>query len=254
MNIIVLVYKEAKYLNNCINSLIKQAVHSRLILTSSTADLTRFVNNNSIEFALNNDYIINQISSDWNFALRINDSKYFTLAHQDDIYLENFSKEVCEAINKYPEALIYFTDYAELIDDRIKRWNMILLIKRLLLLPFYFKRSIKSRTIKKLVLSFGSPICCPSVTYNKEQLGKFEFSPEFHINLDWDAWWRLASGDGVFVFIPKILILHRIHDDAETTKAKKDNRRYIEDRMMLEKIWKYKLIARIIHFFYRLSY
>ncbi|MDD3050799.1 MAG: glycosyltransferase [Candidatus Cloacimonetes bacterium] len=254
MIIVVLAYNKCSFFQECLSSLFDQRIKVKIIVSTSTP-IEKILNiAEKFDILVSINHNSGGIASDWNFALNHCGNKYATLAHQDDVYLSNYISEVSSCIKKHPRALIYFSDYAEIINNQVIRWNLRLIVKRILLMPFYFKRSIKCKFIKKLILSFGSPICCPSVTYNKEQLGNFEFSPDFHINLDWDAWWKLANRKGAFVYIPKVLVYHRIHNEAETSKAKRDNRRFIEDEKMFKKIWGTSLFSSFLLKIYKISY
>lgn len=122
-----------------------------------------------------------------------------------------------------------------------------------MLLPFYFKNQIKNKAIKKLILSFGSPIPCPSVTYNKHLIGDFLFDDKYKVNLDWDAWLRLAKMDGYFYFVNMPLLLHRIHNDSETSSGILNNTRYEEDLKIFSQIWGSN-IGNFISNLYKLSY
>jgi hypothetical protein len=89
--------------------------------------------------------------------------------------------------------------------------------------------------------------------YNLEMLSNFQFSNEFSINLDWDAWYRMAKMNGRFVYIPNRLLKHRIHQDSETTIGLKNNLRQAEDLKMFGYFWP-KFIAKLLARFYAGSY
>ena len=42
--------------------------------------------------------------------------------------------------------------------------------------------------------------------YNTDMLSNFRFSGDYTINLDWDAWLRMADMIGTFVYVPQILL------------------------------------------------
>ena len=73
--------------------------------------------------------------------------------------------------------------------------------------------------------------------YDLDRLRSFSFSEEYHVNLDWDAWLRMADMDGSFVFENAILVGHRIHKDSETTRQIANAGRSAEDRRMMRRIW-----------------
>ena len=63
---------------------------------------------------------------------------------------------------------------------------------------------------------------------------------------------RLSAISGAFIYCSKILTLHRIHQDSETTKILKDNERTKEDLYMFRKFWP-EGIARILCSLYSTS-
>lgn len=250
-------YKESPYLERCLRSLQKQTIQSEIILTTSTP--SKFLNDICLKYNLK--YLVNSepggIASDWNFAFRQAKTKYLTLAHQDDIYLPAYTESTLKKVKKYLrlEPSIIFTDYYECDQKDNLRITNLLRIKKFLLLPAVFSEKLKSPFWKKSILAFGSSISCPGVTYNLDLLRKynFKFDEDFTVDLDWKAWHDLAETEGAFLFINKRLFAHRIHEEAETTNALSDNRRYIEDEIMFEKFWP-KAMAKFLLKIYTLSY
>ena len=82
----VCAYKESPYLEDCLQSLMAQTVDSHIIMATSTPN--DFIS--SIAEQYNLPLFVNHgeggITQDWNFAYTHADSKYVTIAHQDDIY------------------------------------------------------------------------------------------------------------------------------------------------------------------------
>lgn len=239
---VVCAYQESPYLEICLNSLIKQSVQSNIIIVTSTEN--QFIRNIAKKYnILLFSHDDGGIGKDWNFGLKTAKTKYVTLAHQDDVYNKEYLSHVMQAFSKYSDTLIAFSDYNELRDGKIICKNKNLKIKRTLLFPLKFNG--KKRLIKRAVLSFGNPICCPSVTYNKMLLENFVFDLKWSTNLDWSAWERLSRREGRFVYIDKPLMLHRIHEESETSNTIMNNQRAKEDLDMLAKFWP-KNIAKYI--------
>jgi hypothetical protein len=115
------------------------------------------------------------------------------------------------------------------------------------------KNNLKHVFWKKRMLSLGCPIAAPSVMYNLEQINNFEFNNEFSINLDWDAWYRLAIKKGRFVFVKHKLMKHRIHQESATTLGLNSNKRQEEDLIMFKRLWPTP-IAKLISAIYAKSY
>jgi len=250
---VVLAYKESPYLEECILSLIKQTIKSKIVLSTSTP--SEFLFNISSKYNL--PIKINQrnegIASDWSFAYRTAETDYVTLAHQDDIYKPDYAAS-CLRKAKKTTSLILFTDYIESFKGKIRKNNLLLLVKRFIITPFFlFKPSISSSFYKKLLITFGNPISCPTVMYNKTLIGKFEFDKEFSMNLDWEANFRLATMPGDFVYLDQKLVLRRIHSDSESTNALKNYRRQYEDQLLFEKVWP-KFMVKILLKLYSIGY
>ena len=108
----------------------------------------------------------------------------------------------------------------------------------------------KSKFIKRRTLSLGNAICCPSVTINKKITGKNPYKTKLKCDLDWDTWDKMSQYKGDFLYIPKELMQHRIHEASETSNLIENNIRLEEDMLMLERYWP-KPIAKFIMKFYK---
>lgn len=239
---IICAYKESAFLEECIQSLQNQTVNSEIQMITSTPNdyIEKLANQYHIPLAVNADGGIGQ---DWNFALKQARTKYVTLAHQDDLYFENYCEKILVKLNKFSDAQIVFSDYCEIRNNQKVVKNKNLSIKRMLLTPL--RISNKSKWMKRRAISMGNAICCPAVTYNLRKIGDFKFHTNWKTNLDWDAWERLSRNDGRFVYIPEILMGHRIHEESETSNTIKNNDRSKEDLIMLEKFWPKSIAKKI---------
>ncbi|WP_461451704.1 glycosyltransferase [Mucilaginibacter sp.] len=248
---VIPVYKQSPFLETCIQSLLNQRVNSTIILTTSTpTDFSKH-----IAEKYNFDYYVSDkggIANDWNFALSKASSQWATIAHQDDIYEPDFTDKLLKSVTN--DTLIAFTDYEDLVDGQARRSNLNSFVKKALLFPFAFKRNIKSTILKKSVLIFGDPICCPSVSFNLKALGNnFKFSPDYTVALDWYAWYEIAAKKGAFCFINKKLMKHRIHAESETTLKLSEGKRRQEELQIFKLIWGDK-IAGVFSWIYTLGY
>ena len=248
----VCAYGESEYLEECIVSLEKQSSPSSIILCTATpsAFLDGIVKRHGIRQFLNRGP--HGIAEDWNFAYASADFPLVTLAHQDDIYDPDYLGNVLESINRERKPLIAFTDYYELRNgekvyaDTIKN----LRIKETTLLPLRIHAAQRSRWIRRRILSMCDPICCPSVTYVKDNLPDVLFEPHFASDLDWEAWEKLSKLKGSFCYLHEPLMGHRIHQESTTTKViGADKGRSDEDLEMYMKFWP-KPIAVWINRFY----
>lgn len=253
---VIPVYKESPYLEQCIQNLLDQTVKSKIIVTTSTP--STFTENIAATYGI--PYFINDtgqkgIASDWNFALLKSDTKLVTIAHQDDIYERDYVATVTAKIKnrKNDNLLMAFTNYIDLVNDKARTTSLNAFVKSSLLLPFVFTETIQHTFLKKLILLFGDPVCCPSVTLNMDALGDFKFPVAYKCALDWYAWYELAQRDGAFMYIDKKLIQHRIHIDSETTHQLNNGIRQQEERQIFELMWG-KRFAKIISKIYAIGY
>lgn len=238
---VICAYKESAFLEECIKSLVNQNIKSNIIISTSTPN--DHINNLALKYEI--PVYINDgekgIGQDWNFGVSKTNTKFVTIAHQDDVYEKNYSEEILKKMDD--KTVIAFTKYKEIKNGEVIDLTRNLKIKEIMLLPFRFFK--KSKFIKKLILSLGSPICCPSVTLNTDKVGKTPFIIGMKSNLDWNTWVTLADAKGKYIYINKYLMYHRIHQESETSKTIVDNVRLEEDYMMFRKFWP-KFIADIL--------
>jgi len=250
----ILAYKESPFIEDCILSLKKQTVKSNMFIATSTPSdfLTQLAEKYNVPIFVTESG--KGIAHDWNFSLKQATTKYLTLAHQDDIYLQDYTENCLKEAEHFNDTLICFTNYMEIVGVSDRDNTTLLKIKRLILRFFMpFNKGIKRIFWKKRMISFGCPIAAPSVMYNLQNVGDFNFTNEFHINIDWDAWYRLANMKGRFVYINQKLMKHRIHEESATTKGLQNNNRQKEDLMMFERLWP-KQFAKFIARTYAKSY
>lgn len=248
----VCAYKESPYLEECIQSIKKQNVPTDIIVSTSTpnAHIESICKKYDVPMYINEGE--KGIAQDWNFAYKMADAELVTIAHQDDIYLPNYTEAIMRMAEHVREPLILFTDYAELRNGEIVKNNKLLKIKRIMLYPLRFKCFWNSRFVRRRILSLGSPIACPAVTYVKENLPETIFKAGFRSCEDWEAWELLSKRKGAFAYTKAIGMCHRIHEESETSIILRDNARVEEDFTMFCKFWP-KSIARILAKLYSTS-
>ncbi len=104
-------YGNSIHLEACIRALKNQTIKSQIIITTSTP--SSFIENIAKRYNLK--VIIKKnstgIASDWTFACSCCDSNYFTITHQDDIYLPKYAKNLLTPIKRGPKSLFAFSDY-----------------------------------------------------------------------------------------------------------------------------------------------
>lgn len=237
-------YRESPYLEECIQSLLAQSVPSPIIVCTSTKNVHIQALCERYALPLYENTGTGGIDGDWNDTLSAANADYITLCHQDDVYAQKYSEKIKQAITKWGDHLILFTDYCELVNGNARSVSLMLSIKRLLLWPLRPPSFQNKRFFKRLALRFGNPICCPSVTYHKAALPLPLFEKRFKSNLDWQTWERISRMDGRFCYINQRLMCHRLHEGSTTSELIRKNLRTAEDEAIFNLFWP-KWIARI---------
>lgn len=245
---IICAYKESQYLEECIKSVLNQTVKSNIVMSTSTQNefIEKMSEKYNIPLFINNGE--KGIGQDWNFGVSKAKTDYVTIAHQDDIYKKNYLENIVNNLEKGNDFVIAFTDYRELKNGIEIPLTTNLKIKKMLLFPLRIFK--KSKFIRKRCLSLGSVICCPSVTINKKLTGENPYKTELKCDLDWDTWDKMSKYDEKFLYIPQELMLHRIHEESETSNLIQNNIRLEEDLLMLKRYWP-EQIAKLIMEFYK---
>lgn len=245
---VVLAYRESPYLEECVRSVLAQTVRTNVVMATSTPN--DHIKGVAKKYGL--DVKINGrrrgIAYDFDFALCAAKSRLVTIAHQDDVYEPEYADEILSAYDAEPGASILFTKYYEIKGESREYANRNLRIKRTLLLPLRLRRLSGSRLVKRMVLRFGNPIGCPSVTFATDKCPEDLFASDMKSDMDWLAWERLSGMDGKFIYITKTLMGHRIHEGSATSAVLRDNVRAREDFYMFTRFWPRwmaKILARL---------
>lgn len=249
---VICAYKESEYLEECILSLQRQSVSSAIIMVTSTPNqwIQSLAERYQIPLYINEGE--SGITQDWNFGLSHVQTRYATIAHQDDVYEEEYTEQMLRQMNGESRPLIGFSDYYELRNgDKVYNTSM-LRIKRIMLWPLRWKWCFRRRFVRRRVLSLGDPICCPSVIFCMDHLEQPVFQHGFRSCEDWEAWEKLSKLKGSFVYVNRPLMSHRIHAESATTAILQDNARIEENYIMYCKFWP-KWIAGMINRFYTKS-
>lgn len=250
---VVTVYKDSPYLPECLNSLKQQTAKSKIIITTSTPSI--YIETIAQEYGV--DVFINPVDKgvacNWNFALNTAKTKWVTLIHQDDIYLPEFAASTFNAIEQHPDAAIHFTGAKETTENKNSSFSLSLLIKKILLLPFKLQNPLRSRYLKKMVIAFGNPICCPTVTFNKEKLSQFKFNEQYSYVLDWAAWIEIFATSFPIAFTDRPLVNRRIHQGSGTVDAIKNKGFQKEEKEIFEIIWG-RHLSKVFYFFYQAAH
>lgn len=247
---VVLAYKESKELENCIKSVLNQSIKTNVVIATSTPN--NYIKTIAKKYNLKliiNDNSSKGIGYDFDFASNCVNSDLVTIAHQDDIYEYKYAETVINSYKKHKDAMIIFTDYYEIKNNQKIFSNLNLKIKRILLFSLRFNFLNKFKFFKRNALRFGCAICCPAVTFVKDNVPKDKFKSNMKSNIDWLAWEKLSKLKGRFIYIPKKYMGHRVHENSTTTEIIKENIRTKEDYEMLKMFWP-GFIAKFINKFY----
>lgn len=246
-------YGDSPYLEECIKSLKNQTVKSDIILATSTP--SEYINEIAEKYDIpvfENPVKNGGIGEDWNFAVSSAKTNLVTVAHQDDVYLEKYLESILHAFDPDKRQILFYTNYSELIDGEVKENRRNLKVKRLISLMFNNKLLGAKKWFKRRLLSIGSPIGCPAVTLQTNYTGSSPYITGYSFALDWLTWEKLARIDGEFSFVDEIMMFHRRHDEAATTKCIENNVRKKEDLEVLKRFW-CKPIALFIQKFFAKS-
>lgn len=243
-------YGQSPYLPECIRSVLSQSEPGSkvFVATSTPSDWL-----DDIARAFNLPVYVNRgeqgIGQDWNFAYSKAMTPYVTIAHQDDVYCPDYAWSALRMLSQSSKPIIYFSNYGELRDGRRVDENRLLHIKRVLLHPLEDRANASKESVRRRVLSFGSAICCPSVTFCRSNCPVPPFRTQMRSNLDWDTWEGFCGLEGDFVYDKGIRMYHRIHEDSTTSKLIENSVRGQEDFEMLSRFWP-EPIAKVIYHFY----
>lgn len=248
---VICAYGESPFLLECIRSLWRQTIASKILIATSTPNQTI----NSIAQRYQIPVFVNTgehgITQDWNFAISCAKTRYVTIAHQDDIYEPTYLEKALNSLSGARHPLIFFSDYYEIRDGEKVSSNRNLRIKRVMLLPFRSRLLQNSVLVRRAVLSLGSPIDCPSVTYVIPNLPEGDlFDSSYRVAQDWEAWERFSKLDGTFVFHPNLLMGHRIHEESTTTELIADQTRTKEELSIFRRFWP-EWIAKLLEKYYQ---
>ncbi|KAI4449486.1 hypothetical protein C823_004015 [Eubacterium plexicaudatum ASF492] len=89
----VCAYKESPYLEECVQSLMRQSIQTNIIMTTSTpcVHIRHVADRYGIPLYVRDGR--SDIRDDWNFAYDQAETDWVTVAHQDDMYDADYVKE-----------------------------------------------------------------------------------------------------------------------------------------------------------------
>ncbi len=262
----VCAYKDSPYLEECIRSLKAQervtdasgtelwGTSSEIICCTSTPSpfIRKITEKYQIPLYVREGE--SNIREDWLFAYRKARGRLVTIAHQDDVYRKNYAVELKKAYRRYPDLLVFVSDYLTLKMQqdgtaRAEALDTVRLVKKLLRLPLRLHALADRTWVKKSSVLFGNSLCCPACTYHKALIGEDMFHSEYEFALDWDNLYELAGKKGRFYCVEKPLLAYRVHEGATTKACIEDNRRSSDETAMFRKMWPDWAVRLLMHFY-----
>ena len=107
---VVCAYQESPYLEECIKTLREQSIRSNILIATSTPNdyIRNIAEKNNLPYYINTGE--GGITQDWNFAYSCAESKYITIAHQDDVYEKEYLRIALKTMKKSKHQLNFFID------------------------------------------------------------------------------------------------------------------------------------------------
>lgn len=234
---VICAYKENKYLEECIKSIINQTIKSNVLISTSTPNIyiSQLAEKYKIPIIINHG--LGDQADNFNFAYRSVKTELVTICHQDDYYAKHYLEYLLKYSNQSKDLLLFFTDYQEVKETKLIKSNKLLKIKRIMLFPLKNKKLRSYQWVRKIILAFGNPICCPSVTYRKQKIHSPVFNSKYKAILDWRAWIKISQYQGEFVYCSIPLVYHRIHEDTGTTETILNHTRTKEEEILFREFW-----------------
>ena len=246
LTIVICAYKECEALETCVQKIIHQSVRSRVLISTSTPNdhIQRIAQKYHIEVRVNPE---GGHVKDYNFALAQVETKLGMIAHQDDYLHSRFVEKSLAGLNRASDPILSFTDYIEMHDGEVDRHaSGLVMIKRMLVWPMRVPLVRRTSFFKRLGQCLGNPITHPTVICVMDRLPEEIFREKYQASMDWDLWERLSRKKGEFVYIPEVLLAHRMSSDNATAKLlESENKRYPEEYEILSRFWP-PLIAKLI--------
>ncbi len=238
---VILAYNISDDLEECIKSVINQSVKSNIIIATSTPN--DYIFDLASEYSLG--VMVNKEKSnkgrDYNFAIKSFDTELVTIAHQDDLYDRNYTKEIINCYKNNKDATIIFTDNYEIHGDKKIKKSKKLFWKRYFLLPLSFKLFQKIKFFKLRSLRREKFICTSSITFVKKNISEDIFPINLKYDNDWQGLIDLARKNTKFVYLRKGLVGYRVEE------KKINKKRIMEDEKILQSMypnWYYNKIVK----------
>jgi len=231
---VICAYGESAYLEDCVKSVMEQTEPSNVIITTSTnlAHISNIAKLYGIDIYINTG--TGTMQDNWNFGLQCAKTDFATLCHQDDTYCSDYFRSIKPHLQD--DVVFIHTGYWN-VKEQVFFCNINNKIRRILNTPLRFRALQNMIFVKKSVLRFGNPVCCPSCTYHVASLRKPLFQSELMHGLDWDTYIDLANVKGRIVYISKRVCNKRMHCESATSLDIQSGIRVKEDDYLFSRLW-----------------
>ena len=234
---VILAHNESDDLEECIKSVINQSVKSNVVIATSTPNdyIIDLASNYSLGVMVNKSK--SNKGRDYNFAINSFNTKLITIAHQDDLYDRNYTKEIINCYKNNNDATIIFTDNYEIENEKKIRKSKKLFWKRYFLFPLKFSCFQNKKLFKLRCLKRDKFICTSSITFVKDNINGNIFPTNLKYDNDWQGLIDLAKKETKFVYLKQELVGYRI-DNKKDNKKKDEEDRKIQESLYPK--WYYK--------------
>lgn len=244
----VCAYKDSPYLEKCLSSVVEQTKKTNVILCTPTpTDKIRgLAEKYGVPLFINPDSN-SDMQGSWNFAVSCASTAYVTVCHQDDYYSPEYFETIEEHLTD--DLLFVHTAYTTVFTDKngnstVKNSKNII-FKRMIHALFARQWQQDKIFFKRWDMRFGNSVCCPTCTYNKNNLEQPIFVSKLRHGVDWDLYITLASSKGRIGYVRKPVAFKRIHVDAATNQDVASGVRAREDIELYSRLWP-KVFARLL--------
>ena len=219
-SIILVTYNRAKYLNECICSILNQSLSNfeLIIIDDGSTDGTRKTINKFKDKRILYKYQNNQgHSKARNAGIKLSRAKWICFVDSDDFWELQKLKSIKAHLSK--NDFIFHKLFIQIENN-----NKNIHVKQSKLRNLLFYKSIGSKIkkpITKNLLMFGNEIPTSSVVVRKKILEKTKlFNTRLAVAEDYDLWIRISLITNNFFFLPKNLGTYRVHSNSITNKKK----------------------------------
>lgn len=227
---VILAYNISDDLEECIKSVINQSVKSNIVIATSTPN--DYIIDLASEYSLG--VMVNKAKSnkgrDYNFAIKSFDTELVTIAHQDDLYDRNYTKEIKKCYKKNKDATIIFTDNYEIHGDKKIKKSKKLFWIRYYLFPLRFSFLQNKKYFKLRSLRRDKHICTSSITFVKKNIDGDIFPTNFKYDNDWQGLIDLAKKNTKFVYLKEKLVGYRVEDKEENKAKNKEDEKILRSQ------------------------